>query len=154
MIVTFLKGFLVVGLLSWYSIALLTVINDYFRAEFKAYIENPAPAPSTSRSQSETEKTIRHPDIRVDHIRLGDNSYLMNNVYRENQSHCWKDFMFVQQRMPEQCLHGERSPTDATNTNIDATARQCEYSNKQLPLVHRQPQQILNNEEGNIKFHS
>lgn len=44
----FFKGFLLVGILLWYSIAIFTVINDYFRIEFNTYIKkqplSPAPA--------------------------------------------------------------------------------------------------------------
>lgn len=39
MLVSFFKGFLLFGALLWYSIAMMTVINDYFRVEFNTYLK-------------------------------------------------------------------------------------------------------------------
>lgn len=46
MLVVALKGFLLIGVISWYSVAIMSMINDYFRAEFKDYLKkNPITSP-------------------------------------------------------------------------------------------------------------
>lgn len=40
MLAVALKGVFLIGLLSWYSVAIMSMINDYFRTEFKQYLKN------------------------------------------------------------------------------------------------------------------
>lgn len=46
MLAVALKGVFLIGLLSWYSVAIMSMINDYFRTEFKEYLKsNPIASP-------------------------------------------------------------------------------------------------------------
>lgn len=51
MFTSLFKGFLLVGILLWYSIAIMTVINDYFRVEFNAYLKKQSDMPSLKKAE-------------------------------------------------------------------------------------------------------
>lgn len=59
MLTSFFKGFLLVGVLLWYSIAIMTVINDYFRVEFKDYLNKHPEIPSTKAAAETTPTPFR-----------------------------------------------------------------------------------------------
>lgn len=39
MLISIFKGVFLIGVLSWYSIAIFSMINDYFRSEFNEYLK-------------------------------------------------------------------------------------------------------------------
>lgn len=50
MLAVALKGVFLIGLISWYSVAIMSMINDYFRTEFKEYLKsNPIASPKADQ---------------------------------------------------------------------------------------------------------
>lgn len=58
MLVVALRGLFLIGVMSWYSAAIMSMINDYFRAEFTEYLQkDPIPssvAPPKTNQESST----------------------------------------------------------------------------------------------------
>lgn len=53
MLIVAMKGVFVVGVISWYSVAIMSMINDYFRTEFKEYMKkNPIASPAKADQKS------------------------------------------------------------------------------------------------------
>lgn len=128
MVATFLKGFLVVGLLMWYSVAILSAINDYFRVEFNTYIQiqkmSKASAPASApASASHTSKQIATGLEPTTHF--NDDANLININNSDNYSHKTTriDFFRTQQhsKSAAQCVSDEHSSATQLAT-IDATA--------------------------------
>lgn len=90
MIIIALKTVFLVGIMSWYSMAILSMINEYFRSEFHNYLkENPAdayksntiqhsvqnPAKNIEISQFSSLSSINHPD-QINEIETGQPSFV------------------------------------------------------------------------------
>lgn len=90
MIIIALKSVFLVGIMSWYSMAVLTMINDYFRSEFHNYLkENPAdayksntiqhtvqiPSKNIEISQVSSVSSINHPG-QINEIESGQPNYV------------------------------------------------------------------------------
>lgn len=93
MIIIALKAVFLIGIMSWYSTTILSMINDYFRNEFNNYLkENPAdayksntiqhavqiPAKNIEISQFTTVPSINHPDQMngINEIETGQPNYV------------------------------------------------------------------------------
>lgn len=57
MLAVALKGVFLIGVISWYSVAIMSMINDYFRAEFREYLKK-NPIASTKADQASPASTI------------------------------------------------------------------------------------------------
>lgn len=71
MLVVALKGFFLIAVISCYSVAIMSMINDYFRTEFKEYLKkNPITSTKADQKSSSTTIVISLPTIHQ-HIENG-----------------------------------------------------------------------------------
>lgn len=103
MITTFFKGFLLVGILMWYSIAILTVINDYFRMEFNTYIKRQPLPPAAVVTENPTAAIPGLP------AHSHDNTIPINMMKNDNGANKAVDFFQAYSQTPLQCDSSERS---------------------------------------------
>lgn len=150
MLTTLLKGLFAFGISAWYSVAIMSAINDYFRTEFIVYMKNlptsQGPAQSSTRNIDNINMEIESANVPPATLYTQTDSILMisNENCRNMNLNKREHFLLASTGAKSdqfQCVRNQHSPATSSIVNND---RNCVRKNIINDIISDE-QQCLSN---------
>lgn len=122
MLAVALKGVFLIGVISWYSVAIMSMINDYFRTEFKEYLKkNPIASTKADHVLPAIVITSQHIQQHIE------NGKLFESIDNENN----------EQQQPLEINEQFQWDSSTTERNVDNGKMHCVQVNNREEILMR-----------------